>query len=69
MSCSKAITSISFAEIARGRESSVRTTYDGMIYAVDLTIVLTGLERNQAGLALLRVLKKKMLSIKYWWSR
>jgi hypothetical protein len=63
MSCSKAITSISFAEIARGRESSVRTTYDGMIYAVDLTIVITGLERNQAGLALRRVLKKNMLSI------
>ena len=64
MSCSKAITAISFAGIAQGRESSVRTTYDGMIYAVDLTMVVTGLERDQAGLALRRVLKKNLVSIK-----
>ena len=63
MSCSKAITAISFTDIAQGHESSVRTTNDGMIYAVDLTMVMSGLERDQAGLALRRVLKKDILSI------
>lgn len=34
-----------------------------MIYAVDLTMVVSGLERDQAGLALRRILKKNLLSI------
>lgn len=64
MSCSKPIQSISFAEIIRGRDSTVRVTHDHLIYAVDLVIVVSDLERNQAGLALRRVIEKNLLSIK-----
>jgi hypothetical protein len=63
MSCSKAISAISFAEIIHGRDASVRVTHDGFIYAVDLVMVVTTLERDQAGLALRRVLSKNLLSI------
>lgn len=64
MSCSKPIQSISFAEIIRGRDSTIRVTHDHLIYAVDLVIVVSDLERNQAGLALRRVIEKNLLSIK-----
>jgi hypothetical protein len=64
MSCSKAITAISLADIVRGRESYVRTTHDDMIYAVDLIMVVARLERDQAGLALRRILKTNLISIK-----
>lgn len=63
MSCSKAITAISFADIINGRESSVRVTPDGFIYAVDLVMVVSWLERNQAGLSLRRIMDKNLLSI------
>ena len=39
---------ISFAEIVRGRDASVRVTDDMLIYAVDLAIVMTGADRNYA---------------------
>jgi hypothetical protein len=36
---------ISFAEIVQGRDASVRVTVDGMIYAVDLVMVMTVSQR------------------------
>ena len=52
MSCSKPIQSISFAEIIHGRDSTVRVTHDHLIYAVDLVMVMTAKNRNDAGQAL-----------------
>ncbi len=40
---------ISFAEIVQVRDESVKVTVDGMIYVVDLVMVMTGLNRNDAG--------------------
>jgi hypothetical protein len=34
---------MSFAEIIQGRDATVRVTHDGMLYAVDLVMVMTGL--------------------------
>jgi hypothetical protein len=39
----------SFAEIVQGRDASVRVTDDNMLYAVDLVMVMTGKDRNNAG--------------------
>ena len=61
MSCSKAVSAISFAEIIHGRDASVRVTHDGFIYAVDLVMVVTALERKHAGQALRRVMDKNLL--------
>ena len=52
MSCSKLI---SFAEIVHGRDSTVRVTADGMLYAVDLVMVMTGSSRDDAGKTLRRL--------------
>ena len=41
--------SFSFAEIVHGRDSSVRVTDDGLLYAVDLVMVITGKDRDYAG--------------------
>ena len=41
--------SFSFAEIVHGRDSSVRVTDDGLLYAVDLVMVVTGKDRDYAG--------------------
>ncbi len=49
MSCSKAIATISFAEIIHGRDSSVRVTDDHLVYAVDLAMIGTGKGRDYAG--------------------
>lgn len=46
---------LSFAEIIKGRDSSVRVTEDGMIYAVDLVMVMTGLSRDDSGKTLRRL--------------
>ena len=43
------MSSISFAEIIHGRASSVRVTDDGLIYAVDLVMAVTGKERDYSG--------------------
>lgn len=40
---------MSFAEIVKGRDASVRMTDDGYLYAVDLVMVMTGADRNYAG--------------------
>jgi hypothetical protein len=46
---SDSVKSFSFAEIVRGRDASVRMTDDGYLYAVDLSMVMTGADRNYAG--------------------
>ena len=64
MSCSKPIQSISFAEIIRGRDSTIRVTHDHLIYAVDLVMVMTGLARDQSGLVLRRLSDETFSSTK-----
>ena len=49
------VSAISFAEIIHGRDSSVRVTRDGLIFAVDLVMVVTGLNRDDAGKTLRRL--------------
>jgi hypothetical protein len=39
----------SFAEIVKGRDASVRVTEDMMFWTVDLAMVVTGKDRNNAG--------------------
>ena len=51
----------SFAEIVKGRDSSVRVTDDGLLFVVDLVMVMTGLARDQAGLILRRLSNKLTL--------
>ena len=46
MACSKLF---SFAEVVQGRDASVRVTDDGLLYAVDLVMVMSGKDRNNAG--------------------
>lgn len=46
---------ISFDEIVKGRGASVRVTDDGMLYAVDLVMVVTGGSREDAVKALRRL--------------
>ena len=46
MACSKLF---SFAEVVQGRDASVRVTEDGLLYAVDLVMVMTGKDRNNSG--------------------
>ena len=46
---------MSFAEIVQGRDSNVRMTHDGLIYAVDLVMVMTGLSRDVSGKTLRRL--------------
>jgi GTPase SAR1 family protein len=41
--------SISFDEIVQGRDASVRITVDGLIYAIDLVMVVTGKGRDHSG--------------------
>jgi hypothetical protein len=71
MSCSKSIQALSFAKIIKGSTSSVHETTDGMIYAVDLVVVMTGLSRDDSGKTLRRLSNKHFSSDnvlkKYWW--
>ena len=46
MACSKLF---SFAEVVQGRDAGVRVTDDGLLYAVDLVMVMSGKDRNNAG--------------------
>jgi hypothetical protein len=41
--------SLSFADIVQDRDASVRVTDDGMLCAIDLVVVVTGLDRNHSG--------------------
>ncbi len=63
MSSTEPITRISFDGIVHGTHTSVRVTHDGLLFAVELVMVVSDLERDQAGLALRRVLKKELSSI------
>jgi len=56
---------LSFAEIIKGRDASVRVTDDHMIYAVDLVMVMTGKDRNNAGRDLRELPDDKFLSTKF----
>jgi hypothetical protein len=40
---------ISFKEIVRGRDCNVRVTPEGLVYAVDLSMVMSGKSRDDAG--------------------
>lgn len=66
MSCSKHVpfSTISFAEIIHGRDSTVRVTHDHMIYAVDLVMVMTGKDRDHAGQTLRGISDEKFSSLK-----
>jgi hypothetical protein len=46
---------ISFSEVVQGRDTTVRVTDDGMIYAIDLVVAMTGKDRNDAGQILRRL--------------
>ena len=46
---------ITFAETVQGRDASVRVTEDGMIWAIDLAVVVTGKPRGDALLAIRRI--------------
>jgi hypothetical protein len=46
---------ISFAEVVQDRDTTVRVTDDGMIYAIDLAVAMTGKDRNDAGQILRRL--------------
>ncbi len=48
VSVKKEVQTISFGEIVRGRDASVRVTDDGYLYAVDLVMVMTGADRKYA---------------------
>jgi hypothetical protein len=52
MACSKCL---SFAEIVQGRDTSVRMTHDKLLFAVDLVMVMTGANRDDAGKVLRRL--------------
>jgi hypothetical protein len=42
----------SFAEVLQGRNANVRVTDDGLLYAVELVMVVTGKNRDDSGKAL-----------------
>jgi hypothetical protein len=46
MACSKFF---SFAEVVQGRDANARITDDGLLYAVDVNMVMSGKDRNNAG--------------------
>ena len=56
--------SVSFAEIVQGRDSSVRITDDGLLFAVDLAMVMTSKNRNDAGQALRNIPDEFFSSVK-----
>ena len=49
------IKTISFDEIVKGHDSTVRVTDDGLLYAVDLVMAITGKDGNDSGLVLRRL--------------
>lgn len=64
MACQDAST-ISFAEIIQNREADVRVTQDGLIFAVDLVMVMTGKSRDDSGKALRNISDEIFLSVKF----
>jgi hypothetical protein len=56
---------ISFDEIVKGRDATVRVTDDGYLYAVDLVMVVTGKNINDASQAIRRLGNKIFDSDKF----
>jgi hypothetical protein len=56
---------ICFDEIVQGRTNSVRVTADGLLYAVDLAMVMTGKDRNDSAQALRRTPENLFSSNKF----
>jgi hypothetical protein len=56
---------ISFAEIVKGRDASVRITDDRLLYAVDLAMVVTAKNRNDAGQAIRNLKEETFQSGKF----
>jgi hypothetical protein len=56
---------ISFAEIIADRDADVRITHDNMIYAVDLVMVMTGKNRDDAGKAIRNISDETFQSVKF----
>ena len=48
MACSKPVPTISFSQIVKGRDASVRVTDDNMIHLVNLVMVAHGSSRTYA---------------------
>ena len=61
MACSKLASTISFAQIIKGRDASVRVTDDCMLYAVDMVMVAHGCDRNYASQVLVFPLMRDAL--------
>jgi hypothetical protein len=57
--------SLSFVEIVQGRDSSVLITDDGLLYAVDLCMVVTGKNRDDAGKAIRNISDEVFQSAKF----
>lgn len=55
---------LSFDEIVCGRDATVRITNDGLLFAVDLVMVVTGKNRNEAGEAIRRITEEVFQSSK-----
>lgn len=62
MACSKLF---SFADVVQGRDASVRVTEDGLLYAVDLAMVMTGKDRDHAGQAIRSISDEIFSSLKF----
>ena len=58
------VKTLSFGEIVKGRDASVRITDDGWLYVMDLIMVMTGLSRDDAGKTLRRLFDKNSQSDK-----
>ena len=56
---------ISFDEIIHGRDSNVRVTVDGLIYAVDLVMAVTNASRDDSGKTLRRLSENIFSSEKF----
>ena len=67
MTCQKITSTISFAEIVKGRDANVRMTNDRLLYAVDLAVVGTGKSRNYAGQVISN--SRKNRELKNWFTR
>jgi hypothetical protein len=55
----------SFAEIVKGRDSNVRVSADGLLYAVDYSMVMTGKDRDHAGQTLRGLSEETFSSLKF----
>lgn len=56
---------LSFAEIIQGRDHIVKVSDDGLLYAVDLVMVMTGKNRDMAGNVLRRLPEELFKSSKF----